>query len=345
MTADDAPPGDAAPPADDAQPGNPAPPAADAPPADGYAPFGLDPEEARDLVEGVVTTPDGRVVVHRSAVLTDPGAAGDEARAAATVLLHGAAGSWTTWLPLLRAAREAGADASAELTGPLVLVDLPGWGASPEPTPALDVHAAARVVLAVADASGLDRPALVGHSLGALVALHVAAVAPERVRSLGLVSPTTFSALEAAAHPLRGLRTVPALVLLRGVFRVLPRASRPLLRAAARAGLLRALSAPVFRHVRQVPRSVLEAFVGEIRPRAFVAAAASGVDYDTGAWAGIGCPVSVVAGADDAFARPDDLVVLRALLPGARTTVLPGCGHFAHVERPRETVRALGSGR
>ena len=36
---------------------------------------------------------------------------------------------------------------------------------------------------------------------------------------------------------------------------------------------------------------------------------------------------------------------LRALLPGARTTVLPGCGHFAHVERPRETVRALGSGR
>jgi pimeloyl-ACP methyl ester carboxylesterase len=25
--------------------------------------------------------------------------------------------------------------------------------------------------------------------------------------------------------------------------------------------------------------------------------------------------------------------------------VLPGCGHFAHVERPRETVRALGSGR
>jgi pimeloyl-ACP methyl ester carboxylesterase len=34
-------------------------------------------------------------------------------------------------------------------------------------------------------------------------------------------------------------------------------------------------------------------------------------------------------------------VRLRDLLPEAQTTVLVGCGHFAHVERPRETVRAL----
>ena len=314
---------------------------ASAAPGDSYAPFGLDPEEARDLVGGAVETADGRVVLHRSAVLDDAGPAGDAARASATVMLHGAAGSWTTWLPLRRAVREAGDHASAALAGPLVLIDLPGWGGSPEPAVALDVHAAARVVHAVADACGLDRFDLVGHSLGALVALHVAAGAPGRVRSLGLVSPTTFSALEAAARPWHGLRTVPALVLLRVVFRVLPRASGPLLAGAARVGLLRALSAPVFRHVRRVPRSVLEAFVAEIRPRAFVAAVASGVGYDTDAWARITCPVAVVAGAEDAFARPDDLVRLRALLPQVRTTVLSGCGHFAHVERPRETVRAL----
>ena len=308
---------------------------------DSYAPFGLDPEEALDLVEDVVDTADGRVVLHRSAVLGDAGPAGDAARASATVMLHGAAGSWTTWLPLRRAVREAGADAPAALAGPLVLIDLPGWGASPAPSVALDVHAASRVVRAVADACGLDRFDLVGHSLGALVALHVAAQTPGRVRSLGLVSPTTFSALEAASRPWRGLRTVPALVLLRVVFRVLPRASGPLLAGAARVGLLRALSAPVFRHVRRVPRSVLEAFVAAIRPRAFVAAVESGVGYDTGAWARITCPVAVVAGAEDAFAQPDDLVRLRDLLPEARTTVLVGCGHFAHVERPRETVRAL----
>jgi pimeloyl-ACP methyl ester carboxylesterase len=311
----------------------------------GYAPFGLDPEEARDLVEHALDTADGRVVLHRSAVLADGGSAGDAARSSATVLLHGAAGSWTTWLPLRRAVREAGDDASAALSGPLVLIDLPGWGGSPAPAVALDVHAAARVVLAVADALGLRVFDLVGHSLGALVALHVAATTPGRVRSLALVSPTTFSALDAAARPWRGLRTVPALVLLRVVFRVLPRASGPLLAGAARIGLLRALSAPVFRHVRRVPRSVLEAFVAEIRPRAFVAAVESGVDYDTEAWARITCPVAVVAGAEDAFAQPSDLVRLRALLPEARTTVLGGCGHFAHVERPRETVRALSAGR
>ena len=127
---------------------------------------------------------------------------------------------------------------------------------------------------------------------------------------------------------------MPALVLLRVVFRVLPRASGPLLAGAATHRAAARARAPVFRHVRRVPRSVLEAFVAEIRPRAFVAAVASGVGYDTGAWARITCPVAVVAGAEDAFAQPDDLVRLRALLPEARTTVLVGCGHFAHVERP-----------
>ena len=50
---------------------------APAAPDGGYAPFGLDPEEARDLVEDVVDTADGRVVLHRSAVLGDAGPAGD----------------------------------------------------------------------------------------------------------------------------------------------------------------------------------------------------------------------------------------------------------------------------
>nr|WP_243861700.1 alpha/beta fold hydrolase [Frigoribacterium endophyticum] len=250
--------------------------------------------------------------------------------------MHGAAGSWTTWTPYLRAAAEAGRPVAAP-----VLVDLPGWGGSPAPTPALDVDAAARVVLAVADALGHPRFELVGHSLGALVALHVAATSPGRVTRLGLVSPTTFSALEAAARPWSGVRRLPALVLLRGVFAVLPRASSVLLRAAARVGLLTALASPVFRHARRVPRSVREAFVAEVRPVAFVVATRSAPGYDTSAWSAYRGPASAAAGADDAFAELDDLVRLRAVLPQCRTTLLPECGHFAHVEWPAATVDAL----
>ncbi|BDZ47438.1 hypothetical protein [Naasia aerilata] len=41
----------------------------------------------------------------------------------ATILLHGAAGSWTTWTPLL-----AEAAGSGRALADVVLIDLPGWG-------------------------------------------------------------------------------------------------------------------------------------------------------------------------------------------------------------------------
>jgi len=307
-----------------------------------YAPYGLETRpEARGLTRQEVATRHGAAVVHHAGLPARPGDDGDGdegagAGAGVTVLLHGAAGSWTTWTPYLRAADETGLPVARP-----VLVDLPGWGDSPEPAVALDVEAAVDVVLEVADALGVDRFDLVGHSMGALVALHLAARVPTRVTRLGLVSPTSFAALEATDRPLTGLVRLPALVLLRAVFAVLPRASSRLLRGATRLGLLRPLSSPVFRHVGRVPRSVLEAFVAEIRPRGFVAATRSAHGYDTAAWSRVTCPVAAVAGADDAFAERRDLARLRLVLPDARTTLLPRCGHFAHVEWPFATVDAL----
>lgn len=301
------------------------------PPA-GYAPFGLvtDPR-LLDLVRESVPTSHGVTVVHHA----PPG--GRSGRHRATVMLHGAAGSWTTWTPLLLAAREAGVVVSRP-----VLIDLPGWGDSPEPDPGLDVASAAAVVVEVAEVLGITEFDLVGHSMGAFIALHLAATRPDLVLSVSVVSATSFSALDAVTHPVRGLVRLPAFTLLRAGFGLLPRASVTLLRAAARVGLLRALSAPVFRHVERVPRSVLEAFVDELRPRGFLAASRSGRDYDATRWRGIDCDVAAVGGADDVFARPSDLDRLSTVVRHACTTLLDDCGHFAHVERPHETLRALG---
>jgi len=291
---------------------------------DAYAPYRVVADPARwGLTRDVVRTDVGPVIVHHRPG-PDP-----------VLLLHGVAGSWTTWTPLLRAA-EGIADRG------LVLVDLPGWGASPAPAVPLDVDDAVGVLTAVLDATGVVAADVVGHSMGAFVGLHLAVTRPERVRSLALVSGTTVATADAARHPVRALLTLPAFTLLRAGLAVTRGTARPLLRGLARAGLLPLLAAPVFAHVRRLDRSVLDAFVDELRPLAFLGAARSAARADVGRWRAITCPVTAVAGREDVFARVSDLAALARLVPQTRGVLLDDCGHFAHVEHPDAVVRALG---
>ncbi|WP_437680019.1 alpha/beta fold hydrolase [Sorangium sp. So ce131] len=97
------------------------------------------------------------------------------------VLVHGMVGHTGFWdAPLAHLAGRRRA----------VALDLRGHGAS-EPPPDVDYSpsACAADVLAVLDALGLPRVALVGHSYGALVVLAVAAAHPERVARLVLADP------------------------------------------------------------------------------------------------------------------------------------------------------------
>jgi pimeloyl-ACP methyl ester carboxylesterase len=274
------------------------------------------------LTRTVVEAPTGPVVVHRRAG-PDP-----------LLLLHGVAGSWSTWTPLLHAADGIGDRG-------LVLVDLPGWGASPAPDGPLGLDAVAEALTTVLDTLGLDTVDVIGHSMGAFVGLHLAVVAPERVRSLALVSGTTVATAGAARHPVRALRTLPAFTLLRAGLTVTGDTARPLLRGIARTGLLPLVAAPVFTHVRRLDPSVLDAFVEELRPARFTEAARSAAAYDLRRWRSVSCPVTAIAGRDDVFARVSDLEAVREIVPQVRTVLLDDCGHFAHVERPDAVARAL----
>lgn len=68
----------------------------------------------------------------------------------------------------------------------VLAIDLPGHCRSEGPPPA-SVEAAADFVLALLDAAGIEKAALVGHSFGSLIALEAAARAPQRVSHLALV--------------------------------------------------------------------------------------------------------------------------------------------------------------
>lgn len=97
------------------------------------------------------------------------------------LLVHGLGGSSVTWVEVM---------AGLAHHGPVVAVDLPGFGRTPPlPDEELSVRSYVRFVARVADALGWDRFTVHGNSMGGLVATLLAAKRPERVEGLVLVSP------------------------------------------------------------------------------------------------------------------------------------------------------------
>jgi len=126
--------------------------------------------------------------------------------------VHGLGGSSQNWSALMQEL-EAVVDGEA--------VDLPGFGDSPPPDDGdYSITAHARAVIRYLDASGRGPVHLFGNSLGGAVSTRVAAVRPDLVRTLTLVSP--------ALPEIRVQRTaVPtALMALPGVTALFARLSR-----------------------------------------------------------------------------------------------------------------------
>ncbi len=142
----------------------------------------------------------------------------------AVVLLHGLASNMTRWSEFVE---------HTTLTEQwrLIRIDLRGHGQSPTTGP-IGLELWRDDLCAVLDAEDHDRAVLIGHSLGAQVALHCAAQAPQRVAALALIDPVFRQALygkwkwlaraaplfRAAAATVRGLnalglrrRSIPAL--------------------------------------------------------------------------------------------------------------------------------------
>lgn len=97
------------------------------------------------------------------------------------LFVHGLGGSSQNWTTLM-AALEDTVDGEA--------VDLPGFGNSPPPDDGnYSITAHARAVIRLLDAGGRGPVHLVGNSLGGAVVTRVAAVRPDLVTTLTLVSP------------------------------------------------------------------------------------------------------------------------------------------------------------
>jgi pimeloyl-ACP methyl ester carboxylesterase len=74
--------------------------------------------------------------------------------------------------------------------GRVYALDLPGFGDAPEPETPLDMHQSGDLIAELVERLGIASPVLVGHSMGAQVAVEAAARHPELFDRAVLISPT-----------------------------------------------------------------------------------------------------------------------------------------------------------
>ncbi|MFD7512060.1 alpha/beta fold hydrolase [Streptomyces sp. NPDC059853] len=142
------------------------------------------------------------------------GRTGDRAGLEPAFFVHGLGGSSRNWSALM---------ARVDRDVDCLAVDLPGHGASPPPADRdYSLYTHTRAVIRAVAARGRGPVHLIGQSLGGAVATRVAALRPDLVRTLTLVSP----ALPEVRVPRTALPT--ALLAAPGVARLLRRLARDL---------------------------------------------------------------------------------------------------------------------
>ncbi|MGE0542451.1 MAG: alpha/beta fold hydrolase [Dehalococcoidia bacterium] len=211
------------------------------------------------------------------------------------ILVHGLAGSSRWWR------RNVPALAARYRT---YLVDLPRFGAMHGRGRFVLVEAAAWLVAWMRSA-GLDHAHIIGHSMGGLIAIRLAAQQPDTVSRLVLTAPAGLpSARSLAAHAL------------------------PLLRAA--------------RHSKPGLLPLLAYDTARAGPRTLWRAAQEIVSEDVRAdLAAIRSPTLVIMGENDPLVPPATGRILQERIADARLLVLKAAGHVVMFDQPDAFNRAV----
>jgi len=229
------------------------------------------------------------------------------------VILHGLFGSAASW----------GGHAKAFAAHHRVIVpDLRNHGTSPH-ADAMDYPSMADDVVALLDRLGLERGALLGHSLGGKVAMQFALHHGDRVERLIVadIAPRTYvgnqdaviAALEAMDMSLVGSRADADRLLARTI-------DQPPLRAFLLTNLVR----------------LDDGFAWRINLPAIVANLLTIYAFPEPAGLAYQGPALFVAGAESNYVRNEDEAPIRALFPDAQFSRIAGAGHWLHADHPDE---------
>jgi len=256
------------------------------------------------------------VEVNGKQAFTATGGKTFEPAAPVTIFIHGAAFDHTVWKLQARYFAWHG--------GAVLAIDLPGHGRSEGP-PLTTIEEMADWTVALMDAAGVAEATLVGHSMGALVALDTAARHPSRVHALGLIGaamaiPVNDLLLDSSAkndhlalellnvwgfgrRAQFGGHAMPGMWMMRGGLRILEQTAKDVL------------------HHDLVATN----------------------NYSSGAEraAQITCPTVIVIGEKDMMTPAKAGRALAAAMPNADVHMIPAVGHIMLEEAPDETLDAL----
>ena len=203
----------------------------------------------------------------------------------------------------------------------VVRYDNRGHGGSAAPTGPLTLAQLAEDALAVLDAVGARRASVIGLSMGALVALWLAARHPDRIDKIVAANAG------GAAKPHMWNQRIEA-VTKGGMAAVAP-------------GMAKRWFTPEFLAANPAIAGPIADALATTTPAGYAAGCAAVRDAEIHAvLPSIAVPALIIAGRYDQVTPPDQVAALTAAIPGARTVTLDA-GHLSNVEQPQAFNRAV----
>lgn len=240
-----------------------------------------------------------------------------EGDGAPVVCIHGLGGSSNNWTPVLPA-----------FEGRKVIrIDLPGSARSPLPAQKLSIDLYVDTIAAVLRELQVSHADIVAHSMGTVIAQHLALDHPELVKSLALLGPLVEPP-DAARDGMRqraGLardKGVPGLqeiadAIVKGATSDETKAQRPVTLALVRESVMR-----------QTPEGYAQSC------EALAGAQGAAIER-------IGVPTLLVTGDQDGVGKPDAVRAMSERIAGSKVVVLSGCGHWTTFEKPGDVTAEL----
>jgi 3-oxoadipate enol-lactonase len=230
------------------------------------------------------------------------------------LMVHGLGGTSNTFTPVLAAfARHR-----------TIRFDLPGSGRSHRVDGPLSLELFVDKARLIMERTGVERAHLVAHSMGTIIATHLAASESGRVASLALLGPL-LAPPEPARVTIRARATQAREGNMQPIADALVRASLSAETRALRPAAVAFVRESLMRQDPEGYARTCEA-LAEMGP-----ADVSRID----------CPTLLVTGDEDVVSPPQSVRMMAQKIVGSRVEVLRGCGHWTPVEKPDDCIDLL----